>query len=113
MIIVSVNDKFSVSVADSQENLPGGMDPALLELLVQPGRIQAHAPEIACQNPAVHDQLGKQQLLLWGELQIAGGRGALGAHRKDRQLSVELEDCGLDAGEVKGVTVTGTQIDAD
>lgn len=42
-MVVSIDDKFSVPVTDRQENILSGMNPALLELLVQPGQIQAHA----------------------------------------------------------------------
>lgn len=57
--------QFPISIVFRQENiLLGGMNTALLELLIQPDQIQSHVLEILLQNPAVHNQFGKQQFLL-------------------------------------------------
>lgn len=101
IIVIFANDKFPVPVTDRQENILSRMDPVLLELFVQPGQIQPHVLEVAFQNPTVHDQLSKQQLLLRTQIHVAGRCRTLGAHRKNRQPSVEFENCGLDAGQVK------------
>lgn len=98
VVVIFVDDKPLVFVTDRQENILSRMNPALFELLVQPGQVQSHVFEIALQNPPVHNQFGELQLLLWGKLHIAGGYRALGAHRKNGQPSIELENCGLNAG---------------
>ena len=62
-MVIFVDDKPLVFVTDRQENILSRMNPALFELLVQPGQIQSHVFEIAFQNPPVHNQFGEQHFL--------------------------------------------------
>ena len=77
------------------------MDIPFAQLSVEPGQIQPHALQVALENAAVHNQFGKQQLLLRVETHVIGRGGALAAHRKNGKNSIVLKDSGLDVRQVK------------
>ena len=73
----------------------------LLQLLIQPVHIKAHAFQIILQYPAIHDKLRKQQLLFRRQIHVVWRGRTLAAHRKDGELPVVFKYSGLDVRQVK------------